>query len=161
MFFLLQFLNQSASPESSDCDSLPMSSQKPLLATPLHRDHTPRPQKKNDMFRTPTIRRSLLELSPRTPTPFRSSMVECIKQEPMECVVSVGSSPDQQPTLKKIKQEVESPCLQWKGSDLPAQLFSPSGPAQEVPVSYMTATTKSSLHVFSFFRRIEEEKYRL
>ncbi|CDR00783.1 unnamed protein product [Oncorhynchus mykiss] len=43
------FLNQSASPESSDSNSLPMSSQKPLLATPLHRDHTPRPQKKNDM----------------------------------------------------------------------------------------------------------------
>nr|XP_046155076.1 transcriptional activator Myb-like isoform X2 [Oncorhynchus gorbuscha] len=124
------FLNQSASTESSDSDSLPMSSQKHLLATPLHRDHTPRPQKRNDMFRTPTIRRSLLELSPRTPTPFRSSMVECIKQEPMECVVSVG---DQQPTLKKIKQEVESPCLQWKGSDLPTQLFSPSGPVQEVP----------------------------
>uniref|UniRef100_A0AAZ3QJV5 Transcriptional activator Myb n=1 Tax=Oncorhynchus tshawytscha TaxID=74940 RepID=A0AAZ3QJV5_ONCTS len=82
------------------------------------------------VFRTPTIRRSLLELSPRTPTPFRSSMVECIKQEPMECVVSVG---DQQPTLKKIKQEVESPCLQWKGSDLPTQLFSLSGPIQEVP----------------------------
>nr|XP_029513180.1 transcriptional activator Myb-like [Oncorhynchus nerka] len=87
-----------------------MSSQKPLVATA-----PPRPQKENGMFRTPTIRRSLLELSPRSLTPFRSSMVECIKQEPMECVVSVGGqqptgvSPDQQPSLKKIKQEVESP----------------------------------------------------
>ncbi|KAM9421475.1 transcriptional activator Myb-like isoform 3-T3 [Salvelinus alpinus] len=143
----------------SDSHSLPMSSQKPLVAPP-------RQQKENGMFRTPTICRSLLELSPRTLTPFRSSMVECIKQEPMECVVSVGgqqptgsspdqqptgsspdqqptgsspdqqptgSSPDQQPPLKKIKEEMESPYLQWEGPDIHAQLFSPSGPAQEVP----------------------------
>ncbi|KAJ8008706.1 hypothetical protein DPEC_G00081200 [Dallia pectoralis] len=128
------FLNQSTSPEISDTDRQPMSSQKPLVTSPDHRDHTPRPQKENDLFRTPSLHRSLLELSPRTPTPFRT-MVECIKQEPIECVVSKSSlkSP-----LKKIKQEVESPCerspcLQWEGSDLHTQLFSPSGPAQEVP----------------------------
>lgn len=28
-----------------------------------------------------------------------------------------------------------SPCMQWEGQDLHAQLFSPTGPAQEVPVS--------------------------
>uniref|UniRef100_A0A6Q2XL08 Transcriptional activator Myb n=1 Tax=Esox lucius TaxID=8010 RepID=A0A6Q2XL08_ESOLU len=130
------FLNQSTSLEHPDPDGLPISSQKPLVTSPNHRDHTPRPQKENDLFRTPSIRRSLLELSPRTPTPFRSTVVECIKQEPMECLVSRSSSPE--PPLKKIKQEVESPCerspcLQWEGSDLHTQLFSPSGPAQEVP----------------------------
>uniref|UniRef100_UPI003AABAAD5 transcriptional activator Myb isoform X3 n=1 Tax=Centroberyx gerrardi TaxID=166262 RepID=UPI003AABAAD5 len=158
----LPFLNQSMSPEHSDNDSHPMSSpvdSKPLIVTPLHRDHTLRPQKENDMFRTPNIRRSILESSPRTPTPFRSAlalqeakygplkllnapldqeMVESIKQEPMECNISAGVSPDEQPPLKKIKQEVESPCerspcMQWEGQDLHTQLFSPTGPAQEVP----------------------------
>lgn len=56
---------------------------------------------------------------------------QSIKQEPMECAID-------QPPLKKIKQEVESPCerspcMQWEGQDLHTQLFSPNGPAQEVP----------------------------
>ncbi|KAM4633923.1 transcriptional activator Myb isoform 2-T2 [Polymixia lowei] len=156
------FFNQSMSPEHSDSDSLPMSSpvdSKPLMATALHRDHTLKHQKENDMFRTPNIRRSIMESSPRTPTPFRSSlalqeakygplkllnspldqeMVESIKQEPMECTISAGVSPNKQPPLKKIKQEVDSPCerspcMQWEGQDLHTQLFSPTGPAQEVP----------------------------
>uniref|UniRef100_A0A7N8YAN3 Transcriptional activator Myb n=1 Tax=Mastacembelus armatus TaxID=205130 RepID=A0A7N8YAN3_9TELE len=141
------FLNQSMSPEHSDNDSLPMSS--PVDSKPLI-DHSLRPHKENEMFRTPNIRRSILESSPRTPTPFRSplalqetkfgplmnppleqQMVESIKQEPMECAI-------EQPPLKKIKQEVESPCerspcMQWEGQDLHTQLFSPNGPAQEVP----------------------------
>ncbi|KAM9339343.1 LOW QUALITY PROTEIN: transcriptional activator Myb [Symphorus nematophorus] len=143
------FLNQSMSSEHSDSDSLPMSS--PVDSKPLI-DHTVRPQKENEMFRTPNIRRSIMESSPCTPTPFRSTpalqeakygplkllnvpleqqMVESIKQEPMECAI-------EQPPLKKIKQEVESPCerspcMQWEGQDLHTQLFSPSGPAQEVP----------------------------
>uniref|UniRef100_UPI0037E77912 transcriptional activator Myb isoform X1 n=1 Tax=Semicossyphus pulcher TaxID=241346 RepID=UPI0037E77912 len=142
------FLNQSMSSEHSD-DSLPMSS--PVDTKPLI-DHSIRPQKENEMFRTPNIRRSILESSPCTPTPFRSAlamqeakygplkllntpleqqMVESIKQEPMECAI-------EQPPLKKIKQEVESPCerspcMQWEGQDLHTQLFSPNGPAQEVP----------------------------
>uniref|UniRef100_A0A8D0D332 Transcriptional activator Myb n=1 Tax=Sander lucioperca TaxID=283035 RepID=A0A8D0D332_SANLU len=98
------------------------------------------------LFRTPNIRRSILESSPCTPTPFRSAlamqeakygplkilnspleqqMVQSIKQEPMECTI-------EQPPLKKIKQE-GSPCMQWEGQDLHTQLFSPNGPAQEVP----------------------------
>ncbi|XP_041815045.1 transcriptional activator Myb isoform X1 [Chelmon rostratus] len=143
------FLNQSMSSEHSDNDSLTMS--EPVDSKPLI-DHTVRPQKENEMFRTPNIRRSIMESSPCTPTPFRSAlalqeakyglpkllnvplekqMVESIKQEPMECAI-------EQPPLKKIKQEVESPCerspcMQWEGQDLHTQLFSPTGPAQEVP----------------------------
>ncbi|XP_069579668.1 transcriptional activator Myb isoform X2 [Brachyistius frenatus] len=142
-------LNQSMSPEHSDNDSLPMSS--PVDSKPLI-NHSVRPQKENEMFRTPNIRRSILDSTPRTPTPFRSTlalqeakygplkllnttleqqMVESIKQEPMECAI-------EQPPLKKIKQEVESPCerspcMQWEGQELHTQLFSPNGPAQEVP----------------------------
>ncbi|XP_056150887.1 transcriptional activator Myb [Lampris incognitus] len=156
------FLNQSMSPEHSDSDSLPINSpvdSKPIMNISLHRNHPLRHQKENDMFRTPNIRRSILESSPRTPTPFRSApalreakygplkllgspldqaMVESIKQEPMECTISAGLSPDEQRPLKKIKQEVDSPCerspcMQWEGQDLHTQLFSPTGPAQEVP----------------------------
>ncbi|XP_072218084.1 transcriptional activator Myb isoform X3 [Leuresthes tenuis] len=143
-----KFLNQPMSPERSDI-SLRMSS--PVDSKPLI-DHSARPQKENDIFRTPNIRRSILESTPRTPTPFRSplglqeakygplkllnttleqQMIESIKQEPMECSID-------QPPLKKIKQEVESPCerspcVQWEGQELNTQLFSPNGPAQEVP----------------------------
>ncbi|XP_056437998.1 transcriptional activator Myb isoform X4 [Gadus chalcogrammus] len=157
------FLNQSMSPEHSDSESLPMSPPvdiKPSMATPLHHHHTLRLQKENDLFRTPNIRRSILESSPRTPTPFRSTltmqdagkygplkllnsplvleMAESIKQEPMECTISAGGSINEQPPMKKIKQEVESPCerspcMQWEGQDLHTQLFSPTGPPQEVP----------------------------
>ncbi|XP_069370725.1 transcriptional activator Myb isoform X3 [Paralichthys olivaceus] len=143
------FLSQSMSPEHSDNDSLPMNStveSKPQI------DPSIRPQKENEMFRTPNICRSIMESSPRTPTPFRSALalqeakygplkllniqpeqqlVNFIKQEPMECAI-------EQPPLKKIKQEVESPCerspcMQWEAQDLHTQLFSPNGPAQEVP----------------------------
>ncbi|XP_054618616.1 transcriptional activator Myb isoform X2 [Dunckerocampus dactyliophorus] len=143
------FLNQSMSPEHSDSEHLPLSS--PVDAKPLT-DNAVRPQKENDMFRTPNMRRSILESSPRTPTPFRSALalqeakygplkmlnapldqqrVDAIKQEPMECAI-------EQPPLKKIKQEVESPCerspyMQCEGQDLHTQLFSPNGAAQEVP----------------------------
>ncbi|XP_061785197.1 transcriptional activator Myb isoform X1 [Nerophis lumbriciformis] len=144
-----QFLIQSMSPEHSDSKQLPLSS--PVDSEPLM-DDAARPQKENAMFRTPNIRRSILESSPRTPTPFRSTVdlqedhgplkmlnapldqlpVNSIKQEhSMECAL-------EQPPLKKIKQEVESPCerspyMQWEGQDLHTQLFSPNGPAQEVP----------------------------
>ncbi|XP_056284191.1 transcriptional activator Myb isoform X2 [Pseudoliparis swirei] len=143
------FLIQSMSPEDSDNDSVPMSS--PVDSKPLI-NHTIRHQKEEEMFRTPNIRRSIMESSPCTPTPFRSAlamqeakygpvkllnspleqqMSKVIKQEPMECAI-------EQPPLKKIKQEVESPCerspcMQWDGQELHTQLFSPSGPAQEVP----------------------------
>ncbi|KAL6096012.1 myb [Pungitius sinensis] len=139
------FLNQSMSPEHSDHDGSPVES-KPLI------NHTIRHLKEEDVFRTPNIRRSIQESCPCTPTPFRSAvamqeakygpdkllnshleqqMVKSIKQEPMDCAI-------EQPPLKKIKQEVESPCerslcMQWEGQDLHTQLFSPNGPAQEVP----------------------------
>ncbi|XP_015250001.1 PREDICTED: transcriptional activator Myb [Cyprinodon variegatus] len=150
------FLSQSMCPEHSD-DSLRMSM--PVDTKPLI-DHSIKPHKETELFRTPNIRRSILESSPRTPTPFRSTlglhgslklqsttleqqMVESIKQEPMECAID-------QPPLKKIKQEVESPCerspcMQWEGQDLNTQLFSPNASAQEVPLSPHDILTSSLL----------------
>uniref|UniRef100_A0A8C2F820 Transcriptional activator Myb n=1 Tax=Cyprinus carpio TaxID=7962 RepID=A0A8C2F820_CYPCA len=105
-------------------------------------------------FRTPNLRRSIMECSPRTPTPFKSTLtmqdtkygplkraspsldsgvVGAIKQEPQECEISVGGVHLDQPPLKKIKQEVESACLQWEGQDLHTQLFPSSGSAHDMP----------------------------
>ncbi|KAG9347666.1 hypothetical protein JZ751_005238 [Albula glossodonta] len=177
-----QFFNTTGSQESSEMDSLPISStpvcgQKSLISTPLHRDHALKPQKENDIFRTPNIRRSIMETSPRTPTPFKTSLVhhdinfnslkmlpqsphleqdltEVIKQEPLESEVSAGIQQDDQPALKKIKQEqVEAPCerrhcLQWEDGDLQAQLFPHTGSVEDVPVRDPSPSTLSpNLHV--------------
>ncbi|KAM6954037.1 transcriptional activator Myb [Aplochiton taeniatus] len=169
------FLNQSPCPEQSDSDGSSIRSPedcKPLIVPSERRDHILRLQKESEMFRTPNIRRSILDLSPRTPTPFRSTlslpdakygslklhaspqdqkMVESIKQEPMEYSISAGGFTDGQPALKKIKQEVEllcerSPCMQWEGQDLNTQLFSPTGHTQEVPDLLTCSALSDSAH---------------
>ncbi|KAI5095538.1 transcriptional activator Myb isoform 1 [Silurus meridionalis] len=148
-----QFLNASVNPVS-DGQSLPVSPSAVCPQKPLQPDLSLHHQKENDMFRTPPLRRSILECSPRTPTPFKTtltlqdtkygplkrthsppvdSVVGGIKQEPQECEVSVGGAHHDQPPLKKIKQEVEPTCLQWEGQSLHTQLFPSSGPAQNMP----------------------------
>ncbi|KAI4897329.1 hypothetical protein NFI96_015474 [Prochilodus magdalenae] len=147
------FLNASVSPDS-DSQSLPVSPSSVCSQKALQHDLALRPQKENDLFRTPTLRRSIMECSPRTPTPFKTALtmqdtkygplkrshsppveavVGGIKQEPQECEVSVGGAHLDQVPLKKIKQEAEPTCLQWEGQNLHTQLFSSSGPAHDVP----------------------------
>ncbi|XP_066556214.1 transcriptional activator Myb isoform X4 [Amia ocellicauda] len=141
--------------------STPVCTPKSMIATPLHRDHTLKPQKENDVFRTPNIRRSIMETSPRTPTPFKTALAlqeikygplkmlpqtphleqdlaDVIKQEPNESEVTTRIHEDE-PVLKKIKQEVESPCdrrrsfLQWEEESLNAQLFPHSTSVEDAP----------------------------
>ncbi|XP_034018386.1 transcriptional activator Myb isoform X3 [Thalassophryne amazonica] len=162
--FMESVIDSFLNPEHSDSNSLPMSppaDSKHLIDPALHRNHTIRAQKENEILRTSNMRRSMLESSSQTPAPFKSGLslqenkygplkllnspmnhliVESIKQEPMECAI-------EPPPLKKIKQEVESPCerslcMQWEGQDLHKQLFSPTDPAQEVP----DLLTSSLLH---------------
>ncbi|XP_042606246.1 transcriptional activator Myb-like isoform X2 [Cyprinus carpio] len=147
------FFNASVSPDS-DSQNLPVTSSPVCSQKALQKDLALRPQKENELFRTPNLRRSIMECSPRTPTPFKSTLtmqdtkygplkraspsldsgvVGAIKQEPQECEISVGGVHLDQPPLKKIKQEVESACLQWEGQDLHTQLFPSSGSAHDMP----------------------------
>ncbi|XP_053565131.1 transcriptional activator Myb isoform X1 [Bombina bombina] len=130
-----QFLN--AAHESLEMDhpsltSTPLcAAHKAAITTPLHRDHTPRLQKENHILRTPAIKRSIMDSSPRTPTPFKNALAaqefkygplklshhtplhlvedlqEVIKQESDESGIVAELHDDT--LIKKIKQEVESP----------------------------------------------------
>nr|AAF05728.1 transcription factor cmyb [Danio rerio] len=148
------FFNASVIPDS-DSQNIPVTPSPVCSQKALQQDLALRPQKENELFRTPNLRRSIMECSPRTPTPFKSTLtmqdskygplkrvhspsldsgvVGTIKQEPQECEISVGGVHLHQPPLKKIKQEVESVCLQWEGQDLHTQLFPSNGPAHDMP----------------------------
>ncbi|XP_051947446.1 transcriptional activator Myb isoform X2 [Xyrauchen texanus] len=153
------FFNASVNPDSDTVTPSSVSSQKAL-----QHDLALRSQKENELFRTPNLRRSIMECSLRTPTPFKSALtmqdtkygplkrahsptldsglVGAIKQEPQECEISIRSVHLDQPPLKKIKQEVESTCLQWEGQDLHTQLFPSSGTAHDMPQKKLRMETK-------------------
>uniref|UniRef100_A0A8C3VZT8 Transcriptional activator Myb n=1 Tax=Catagonus wagneri TaxID=51154 RepID=A0A8C3VZT8_9CETA len=134
----LPFLNTSNNHENLDLEmpsltSTPLSGHKLTVTTPFHRDQTVKTQKENTIFRTPAIKRSILESSPRTPTPFKHALAaqeikygplkmlpqtpshlvedlqDVIKQESDESGIVAEFQENGPPLLKKIKQEVESP----------------------------------------------------
>ncbi|XP_015478694.1 transcriptional activator Myb isoform X3 [Parus major] len=132
------FLNTSSNHENVNLDnpaltSTPVCGHKVAVTAPLHREQTFKAQKENHVFRTPAIKRSILESSPRTPTPFKNALAaqeikygplkmlpqtpthlvedlqDVIKQESEESAIVAGLHESGPPLLKKIKQEVESP----------------------------------------------------
>uniref|UniRef100_A0A5F9DMW7 Transcriptional activator Myb n=1 Tax=Oryctolagus cuniculus TaxID=9986 RepID=A0A5F9DMW7_RABIT len=134
----LPFLNTSSNHENLDLEmpsltSTPLSGHKLTVTTPFHKDQTVKTQKENAIFRTPAIKRSVLESSPRTPTPFKHALAaqeikygplkmlpqtpshlvedlqDVIKQESDESGIVAEFPEGGPPLLKKIKQEVESP----------------------------------------------------
>ncbi|XP_021029501.1 transcriptional activator Myb isoform X6 [Mus caroli] len=132
--FIDSFLNTSSNHESSGLD-VPTLPSTPLIGHKLTpcRDQTVKTQKENSIFRTPAIKRSILESSPRTPTPFKHALAaqeikygplkmlpqtpshvvedlqDVIKQESDESGIVAEFQESGPPLLKKIKQEVESP----------------------------------------------------
>ncbi|XP_075410022.1 transcriptional activator Myb isoform X2 [Tenrec ecaudatus] len=133
-----QFLNTSSNHDNLDLEmpsltSPPLSGHKLTVTTPFHRDQPVKTQKENAIFRTPALKRSILESSPRTPTPFKHALAaqelkygplkmlpqtpshlvddiqDVIKQESDESGMVAEFQENGQPLLKKIKQEVESP----------------------------------------------------
>ncbi|XP_002714883.1 transcriptional activator Myb isoform X3 [Oryctolagus cuniculus] len=136
--FIDSFLNTSSNHENLDLEmpsltSTPLSGHKLTVTTPFHKDQTVKTQKENAIFRTPAIKRSVLESSPRTPTPFKHALAaqeikygplkmlpqtpshlvedlqDVIKQESDESGIVAEFPEGGPPLLKKIKQEVESP----------------------------------------------------
>ncbi|KAL2792642.1 transcriptional activator Myb isoform 3 [Daubentonia madagascariensis] len=136
--FIDSFLNTSSNHENLDLEvpsltSNPLNGHKLTVTTPFHRDQTVKTQKENTIFRTPAIKRSILESSPRTPTPFKHALAaqeikygplkmlpqtpshlvedlqDVIKQESDESGIVAEFQENGPPLLKKIKQEVESP----------------------------------------------------
>ncbi|KAM5166893.1 transcriptional activator Myb isoform 7-T7 [Callospermophilus lateralis] len=132
--FIDSFLNTSSNHESLDLEtpsltSTPLNGYKLTVTTPFHRDQTVKTQKENTMFRTPAIKRSILESSPRTPTPFKHALAaqeikygplkmlpqtpshlvedlqDVIKQESDESGIVAEFQENGPPLLKKIKQE--------------------------------------------------------
>ncbi|XP_049643970.1 transcriptional activator Myb isoform X6 [Suncus etruscus] len=136
--FIDSFLNTSSNHENLDLEmpsltSTPLNGHKLTVTTPFHRDQTMKNHKENTIFRTPAIKRSILESSPRTPTPFKHTLAaqeikygplkmlphppshlvedlhDVIKQESDESGIVSEFQENGSPLLKKIKQEVESP----------------------------------------------------
>uniref|UniRef100_A0A9L0IUG7 Transcriptional activator Myb n=1 Tax=Equus asinus TaxID=9793 RepID=A0A9L0IUG7_EQUAS len=132
--FIDSFLNTSSNHENLDVEmpslsSTPLNGHKLTVTTPFHRDQTVKTQKENTIFRTPAIKRSVLESSPRTPTPFKHALAaqeikygplkmlpqtpshlvedlqDVIKQEADESAIVADFQENGPPLLKKIKQE--------------------------------------------------------
>ncbi|XP_075410027.1 transcriptional activator Myb isoform X7 [Tenrec ecaudatus] len=132
--FIDSFLNTSSNHDNLDLEmpsltSPPLSGHKLTVTTPFHRDQPVKTQKENAIFRTPALKRSILESSPRTPTPFKHALAaqelkygplkmlpqtpshlvddiqDVIKQESDESGMVAEFQENGQPLLKKIKQE--------------------------------------------------------
>ncbi|KAJ6660072.1 hypothetical protein lerEdw1_017998 [Lerista edwardsae] len=176
-----QFLNTSSSQESPDLDSptltsTPLCSHKVTVTTPLHRDQAFKAQKENNVFsfRTPAIKRSILESSPRTPTPFKNALAaqefkygplkvlpqtpthlvddlqDVIKQESDESGVVSGLRESGSPLLKKIKQEASKPYFLKAIFSLPRNVFKFIHlPPQEISIDKLVESpTSKAGHFF-------------
>ncbi|XP_044150220.1 myb-related protein A isoform X3 [Bufo gargarizans] len=88
--------------------STPICGQK-ILTTPLRKQTTPKKEKENIGFRTPTIRRSLLG-TPRTPTPFKNALAA---QEKKYGPLKVVSQP-----LAYLEEDIREVLKQETGKDI-------------------------------------------
>ncbi|XP_069076374.1 myb-related protein A isoform X1 [Pleurodeles waltl] len=129
-FFNIYSGNEQLNLENPSFTSTPICGQKVLITTPLHKDITPKNQKENAGFRTPTIRRSLMGTTPRTPTPFKNALAA---QEKKYGPLKVVSQPlafleeDIREVLREetgkdvfLREEAESGCKSCKPEHIPS-----------------------------------------
>ncbi|XP_006860105.1 PREDICTED: myb-related protein A isoform X2 [Chrysochloris asiatica] len=102
--------NEQLNMENPSFTSTPICGQKVLITTPLRKESTPKDQKENVGFRTPTIRRSILGTTPRTPTPFKNALAA---QEKKYGPLKIVSQP-----LAFLEEDIREVLKEETGTDI-------------------------------------------
>ncbi|XP_020944946.1 myb-related protein A isoform X2 [Sus scrofa] len=102
--------NEQINIENPSFTSTPICGQKVLITMPLHKETTPKDQKENVGFRTPTIRRSILGTTPRTPTPFKNALAA---QEKKYGPLKIVSQP-----LAFLEEDIREVLKEETGTDI-------------------------------------------
>ncbi|XP_069777456.1 myb-related protein A isoform X4 [Narcine bancroftii] len=116
-FFNICSGNDHLNVDNTALTSTPVCGQKVLVTTPLRKDQTPRVQKENVGFRTPTIRRTVLDSTPRTPTPFKNALAAQEKKYGPLRMVPQSLAHIEEDIREVLKKETGADVLLGEGMD--------------------------------------------